>query len=150
MSYQLDEKDRQILEILKQHAEYTTRQIAKKTLLPVTTIHNRIKKLRNEEIIKKYTIKVDYEKIGENFRAYILISVNLPFLKEKKKTQHDVAKELRRFSFVERVDIVAGGTDLIAIVRVSTVKEFDEVLLGKLQLVEGIEKTQSLIVIHST
>ncbi len=150
MTPELDEKDFKIIEILKDHAEYTTRQIAKKTLLPITTIHNRIKKLRTEGIIKKYTVKLDYEKLNANFRAYILITANIQLLKEKKKTQHDLAKELRRFSFIERVDIVSGGTDIVAIVRVRDVKEFDHVLLGKIQLVEGIEKTQSMIVIHSS
>ena len=69
-------------------------------------------------------------------------------MKQKKKTQHDLAKELRRFAFVERVDIVSGGTDIVATVRVKDVAEFDQVLLTKLQRIEGIEKTQSLIVIH--
>src|SRR3989338_429599 len=149
MTHIPDEKDHQILDILKDHADYTTRQIAKKTLLPITTIHNRIKKLKAEGIIKKFTVKLNYEKLDQNFRAYVLISANLQILKEKKKTQHDLAKDLRKFPFIERVDIVSGGTDLVAVVRVKDVKEFDQMLLGKLQLVEGIEKTQSLIVLHS-
>jgi len=148
MGSELDEKDRKILDVLQDHAEYTTRQIAKKTLLPATTIHNRIRKLKQDGIIQKFTVKLDNHKIGKGFVAYVLISANLSLLKQKKKTQHDVAQELRHFSFVERVDIVSGGTDLVAIVRVKDVAEFDRVLLEKLQLLEGIEKTQSLIVIH--
>ncbi len=49
---------------------------------------------------------------------------------------------------MERVDIVSGGTDLVAMIRVKDVAEFDQVLLTKLQRIEGIDKTQSLIVIH--
>ena len=145
---ELDEKDQKILEVLQEHAEYTTRQIAKKTLLPATTIHHRIQKLRKEGIIRKYTVRLDWGKVGKGFVAYVLIFADLSLLKQKKKTQHDLAEELRRFSFIERVDIVSGGTDLVAIIRVKDVEEFDKVLLGKLQLVEGIEKTQSMIVIH--
>lgn len=148
MEYEIDDKDRCILEILGEHGEYTTRQIAKKTLLPITTIHNRIKKLKKEKVIKKFTIEVDHSKVGRGLMIYILISVNLQFLKQKKKTQYDVAKELRGFYFIEKADIVSGGTDIIAIVRVRDVAEFDQVLLKKLQLVEGIDKTQSLMVIH--
>ncbi len=148
MVYKLDDKDWKIVEILKEHGDYTVRQITKKTLLPPTTIHNRIRKLREEKIIQKFTIELDYSKIEKNFVAYILISANLPVLKQKKKTQYDLAEEIRKFYFVERVDIVAGGTDLVVIIRVKDVEEFDKILLGKLQLVEGIEKTQSLIVIH--
>ncbi len=144
----LDEKDKKVLEMLKEHADWTTRIIAKKTNLPITTVHNRIKKLRKEGIIKKYTIETDNKKLHKNFVAYVLISANIQTLKQKHKTQLDLAKELRKFWFIERVDIVSGGTDLVAIIRVKDVDEFNDVLLGKMQLIEGIEKTQSLIVIH--
>ena len=141
----VDDKDWKIIEVLKEHADYTTRQIAKKTLLPVTTVHNRIRKLKQNNIIKKFTISLDNASVEKGFLAYVLISVNLHLLKSKHKTQ---IKELKRFYFVERADIVSGGTDLIALVRVKDVQEFDKVLLEKIQLIEGIEKTQSLIVIH--
>ena len=149
MTYKLDEKDRNILEVLQEHGDYTTRQIAKKTLLPVTTIHNRIKKLKKEKVIKKFTIDLDYSKLDKGFVIYVLISANLQILKQKRKTQHDLVKQLKNFYFVERADVVSGGTDVVAIFRVKDVQEFDKVLLQKLQSVEGIEKTQSLIVIHS-
>ncbi len=148
MSLVLDEKDKKILEVLQEHAEFTTRLVAKKTLLPVTTIHNRIRKLKKEKVIKKFTVELDYDKVDKGFLAYILVSVDLQLLKQKKKTQYDVAKDLKKFYFVERADIVSGGTDLMVIVRVKDVEEFDQILLKKLQLVEGVEKTQSLIVIH--
>ena len=146
--HKLDEKDKEIITILKEHSDYTTRQIAKKTLLPFTTIHHRIKRLKEEKIIKKFTIELDPIKTEKSFVAYVLISANLQLLKQKKKTQYDLANEIRKCYFIERTDIVSGGTDLVAIIRVKDVQEFDHVLLGKLQLIEGIEKTQSLIVIH--
>ena len=149
MQSTIDDKDKKILEILKEHGDYTTRQIAKKTLLPITTVHNRVKKLKKEGFIKRFTIEPDYGKLERNFVAYILVSANISLLKEKKKSQYDLVQELKRFYFVERADIVSGGTDLVVIVRVKDVEEFDRCLLTKLQLVEGIEKTQSLIVIHS-
>ncbi len=148
MDYNIDEKDRRILEVLNEHADYATRQIAKKTGLPITTVHNRIQRLKKEKIIKRFTVDLDHAKVGQGFRAYVLVSVNLSQLKEKKKSQYDVAKELKHFPFVERADIVSGGTDIVATVRVKGVAEFDQVLLTKLQRIEGIDKTQSLIVIH--
>ena len=145
----LEEKDKRIIEVLKEHGDYTTRQIAKKTLLPITTIHHRIKKLKIDKIITRFTIELDNKKIDKGFASYVLISVNLPLLKQKKRSQYDIAKEIGKNYFVEKVDIVSGGTDLVALVRVKDVEEFDTVLLTKLQQIEGIEKTQSLIVIHS-
>lgn len=148
MEYKIDKIDLKVIELLKEHGDYTTRQISKKTLIPPTTVNNRIRKMKKLGIIKKFTIELDNHAIGKEFVAYILISANLQLLKEKKKTQYDLASEIKKFGFIERVDIVSGGTDLIAIIRVKDVKEFDAILLGKLQLLEGIDKTQSMIVIH--
>lgn len=144
----LDEKDRKIIEVLKEHGDYTTRKIADKTLLPITTVHNRVKKLKREKIIKKFTIELDPIKTNMNFIVYVLVSANLQLLKEKKKTQHDLARELRKFPFVERADIVSGEADIITILKVKDVEEFDKVLLQNLQLLEGVEKTRSFIVIN--
>ena len=148
MEYRIDEKDRKILDVLREHGEFTTRQISKKTLLPPTTIHNRIKTMKREGLISKYTIEVDNKKTGKGLLVYILISANLGMLKAKNKSQYDISKELKRFSFVERVDIVPGGTDLVAMVRAKDVEEYDRMLLEKIQMIEGIENTQSLIVLH--
>lgn len=148
MVHSFDEKDQKIIDVLQDHGDYTTRQIAKKTLLPATTIHHRIQKLKAEKVIRRFTIDLDYNQLDRSFVAYVLVSVDLQLLKQKKKTQHDVALEIKKFHFIERVDIVSGGTDLVAIVRVKDVAAFDKALMGELQLVEGIAKTQSLIVIH--
>ena len=150
MTYKMDKKDMKILDILKEHADYTTRQISNKILLPPTTVYNRIKNLKKQGIIKKYSIEVDNKKIGKGFISYVLISVNLPLLKENNKTQYDILNELCKLPWVERADIVSGGTDLIAFVRSKDVEEYDNVLLKKIQLIEGIENTQSLIVLHES
>ena len=148
MAYELDEKDLKILDVLKDHGDYTTRQIAKKTLIPPTTINNRIRKLKKEKIIKKFTVELDQDRIGKGFLVYMLISADLSLLKAKKKTLYNLVKELLKFDFVEKADIVSGGADIVATVRTKGVKEFDKALLGKIQMVEGIDNTQSLVVIH--
>jgi DNA-binding Lrp family transcriptional regulator len=72
---ELDKKDLQILELLKRDSKLTTSKIAKKTLIPTTTIHNRIKKLEKSGIIKNYTLNLDWKKLGKNITAFILVSV---------------------------------------------------------------------------
>ncbi len=62
---------RKILEVLQEHGDYTTRQIAKKTLLPITTIHNRIRKLKAEKVIRKFTVELDSAAVDRGFRAYL-------------------------------------------------------------------------------
>ncbi len=148
MTYTLDEKDYSIIGVLQEHGDYTTRQIAKKTLLPVTTIHNRIKKLKKEKIIKRFTIELDHQKIGKTFYAIILVSVDYQSLRELKKDQHQLAREIKMLPDVEKVDVVTGGTDIVVRVRVRDVQDYDQFLLKKFQSIPGVDKTQSLVVIH--
>lgn len=144
----LDEKDLKILQLLKEDSSLSTRQIAKKTLIPITTIHNRIKKLKKNNYIKNYTVKLDYKKLGLGFLAIILVNCDYKSLRETKKDQHQLVKEISKMHEVENVDIVTGGTDLVVKVRVKDVQEYDNFLLKKFQKINGIDKTQSLIVIH--
>ena len=76
----LDKKDLIIIEYLKKDSSLTTQKISRQTRIPITTIHNRIKKLKKKEIIKNYTINIDYTKLGIPLSAYILITIdyNLP------------------------------------------------------------------------
>ena len=53
--YNMDKKDKTILELLNENSKLTTSQISKKTIIPITTVHNRIKKLEKEGIITGYT-----------------------------------------------------------------------------------------------
>jgi len=149
MEEKIDEKDMAILDILREHGEYTVRQIAKKTLLAPTTVHSRIKKLRESGVIRRFTIDIDEDKLGNRLGAYVLISVDLKLLKEKHKSQHDLAKEIRKLPSVRGVNTVAGGTaDMIAWVRTRDVEEFDKLLLERIQLMEGVLKTQTMIILH--
>ncbi len=148
MAYEPDDKDKKIIEILQEHGDYTTRQIAKKTLLPVTTIHNRIRKMKQEGVIRKFTIEPEYSKIDKGMKIYLLIDINIMRLQDKKRTQYDIVDELKKFDFIEKADIVTGGTNIVAIIRVKDIAEYDKVLLNKIQEIDCVENTQSMIVIH--
>ena len=67
----IDKKDAMVLKFLKDDAKLSIKDISKKTLLPITTIHNRIKKLKKEKVIKRFTIDLDYDKLDGGFLVYI-------------------------------------------------------------------------------
>jgi len=144
----MDEKDDKILKLLKENSKLTTQQISKKLLIPITTIHNRIKKLEKEGIIKRYTLDLDNKKIGKNIAAYIHIVVDYKLLKEIKMSQHELAKKIKQYDFVEEAAMVTGGTDIIIKVRVKDIDELDDFVTKKLRNIDGIEKTQTMIILN--
>ena len=144
----MDEKDEKILKLLKENSKLTTQQIAKKILMPITTVHNRIKKLEKEGIIKRYTIELDNKKIEKNIAAYIHIVVDYRLLKEIKMSQHELARKLKQHELVEEAAMVTGGTDIIIKVRVKDIDELDDFVTKKLRNIDGVEKTQTMIVLN--
>lgn len=146
--FSMDEKDKKIIDILKQDSSMTMRQISKKTKIPITTVHKRIQRLKQDSVIKKFTIEVDHKKTGNPFFVIILMSVDYSLLRKLGKNQHQLADEIKEFPEVERVDIVTGTIDMVIWVRVKNVEDFDNFLLKKFQNINGIDRTQSLVVIH--
>jgi len=78
----------------------------------------------------------------------MLVSMDYKVLRELKKDQHQIAKQISLLPEVESVDVVTGGTDMVVKVRVKDVQEYDHFLLKKFQSLPGIDRTQSLVVIH--
>jgi len=143
----LDSKDLKILQILKENSNLTTSKISKKTAIPITTVHNRIKKLEKFEVIKNYTIVLDNKKIGRPLGAYILITVDYKILKEKGISQYNVAEKIKKFDFVEDVSMITGQSDIIAKIRVKDIDEASNFVTKELRNIDGIEKTQTLMIL---
>ena len=144
----MDEKDGKILELLKENSKLTTHQISKKLNVPITTVHNRIKKLVSEGIIKRFTIEADNKKLGRPISAFINISVDYKLLKHLKITQHDLARKIKNNESVEEAAIVTGGTDIIIKVRVKDIDELDKFVTRDLRNYEGIEQTQTMVILN--
>lgn len=142
---ELEEKDLKIFKILKENSRMTTDKISRQTAIPATTVHNRIKKMVKQGIIKRYTIDVNYEKIGKTLSAYILITVDYPLLQGN--SQQQLAKKIKSYESVHEISIVAGGTDIIVKVIVKDVHELNDFITMKLRKIKGVEKTQTFIIL---
>jgi len=144
----MDDKDESILDVLKENSKLSTQQISKRISIPITTVHNRMKKLKEEGVIKKYTVVLDPKKIGKQISAYVLINVDYTLLKQIKKTQHELTKKLRLHPSVEEASRVTGGTDIILKTRVKNVDELDDFVTRYLRNVDGIDRTQTMVILN--
>ncbi|MBD3164773.1 winged helix-turn-helix transcriptional regulator [Candidatus Woesearchaeota archaeon] len=144
----LDEKDKRILGILTEDSSLTTSKISKKTRIPITTIHNRIQKLKKHRIIKSYTLNLNYEKLGRPITAYILLTVNQNLTTGKKTSQQHIAKKIKAHRYVDTVDIVTGATDMIIKVRTDSMGTLNNLLTKDLRKIDGVDKTQTMIVLE--
>lgn len=145
---ELDKKDFQIIGLLRENSNLTTHKISKKLNIPVTTVHNRIKKLEKTGVIKNYTVNLDHKKLGKPISGFLLVSVNYNLPNGKKIEQEQVAKKIKQIG-AEEVCTVTGGTDILVKVRVGDVEELNEFVVKKLRNIDGVDKTQTMVVLNN-
>ncbi|MBI2674846.1 MAG: Lrp/AsnC family transcriptional regulator [Candidatus Aenigmarchaeota archaeon] len=71
----IDKKDILILNELKADASASIRAIAAKLGMRPSTVHQRIRRLKAERAIEKFTVKVSDAAVGEEFIAFMLVKV---------------------------------------------------------------------------
>jgi DNA-binding Lrp family transcriptional regulator len=145
---ELDNKDIKILEILKEDGSLTSKEISKIVNMPITTVHHRIKKLKENGIIKRYTIELDYEKLNYPVSAYILIEVDYDQLKKENITQHELIARFKKYDEITQAEIITGEMDIIIKVRTKTIKQLDNFIVRILRNINGIHKTKTILVLN--
>ncbi|KYK32170.1 MAG: transcriptional regulator [Theionarchaea archaeon DG-70-1] len=137
MIIMIDDKDRELMNVLGENSRLKTNDIAKKVKMPRTTVHHRIKKLEEEKIIRKFTIVPDFSKIGLPVTAFILVS----FLPTMDAKQREVAEKIGNLKGVYEVHLISGEWDMILKVRSSSMEKIGELVIDELREIKGVGKT---------
>ncbi len=114
-------------------------RIAKKLIVPSTTIHYNIKKLEKEGAIKAYKAVFDYKQIEEGFTCFALINLS----PDEYGNPERIGKDLAKHSEIESVDICTGDWELIVKVRVKDQDAFYNFIKNVISR-KGIEKIKTL------
>jgi DNA-binding Lrp family transcriptional regulator len=133
----LDEKDSSILEELMMDSRKTTKAIARELGIPRATVHDRIVKMEQKRIIKKYTAVPDYSQLGLGVTAFILVQ----FESEKGLSQRDTADDIASISGIFEVQMISGEYDMLLKVRGSTMEEIGKLVIDRLREVKGVART---------
>jgi Lrp/AsnC family leucine-responsive transcriptional regulator len=137
----LDDKDMDILSLLKKNAKNTTQQISRELNIPITTVHNRIKKLESSGIIEKYTVVLNQSKLGRKVSARLALRVT------KLADQYKICNDVLNIDCVDKVYQVTGDYDIIASVRVRDIEELHSLIMMQLRTMPEIQNTSTTIVL---
>jgi len=135
----MDNKDKEILKILKDDGRAGYIDIGKKIGLSEGAIRKRIKTLTDMGVIRRFTVKIG---VAEGAEAIALLSTN-PAL----PTQV-VSKRIQAIPNVETIYEVTGEYDIVAVIGAMNVGEVNE-CIEKIRHVEGIQKTNTMIILRS-
>jgi DNA-binding Lrp family transcriptional regulator len=129
---------KEILKILENDAQTTTKQISTMTGTPTAEVARLIKKAEEDRTILKYKTIINWEKLGGE-QVWALIEV-------KVTPQRDVgfdavAERIYRFPQAHTVYLVSGTYDLLVIVVGKTMHEVANFVSQKLAPIEGVQGT---------
>ncbi|NJE08356.1 Lrp/AsnC family transcriptional regulator [Thermococcus sp. M39] len=137
----LDRIDLRLLEELKENARENIATLSKKLGIPRTTVHYRIKKLVEEGIIERFTIKPNYKKLNLGTTAFILARYD----PDSGLSQREVAERVASINGVYEVHIIAGEWDLLIKVRAPSAEDIGKIVIDKLREIKGIDQTVTMV-----
>ncbi len=129
----IQEKDWKIIKVLKDNSRLSIRDIAKKTGLRPSTIHDRIKKLKKDNIIEKFTVKLNNKEVGENFIVFVFLT-----------TSKDLEPSFFNNKHIKEVFGVTGEYDLILKLKFRDIEQFNKFIID-LRKNKDIKKTITMI-----
>lgn len=138
-NFEIDNTDLKILEILMQDAKRPYTEVAKKVNVSQGTVHVRMNKMEEAGILEKTTLRINYAKLGYDITAFIGIYL------EKSALYDMVLSKLRSIPEITSIHYTTGNYSMFVKIHCRDTNHLKEVLHDKMQQVEGIERTETMI-----
>jgi len=138
----LDKQDKAIIDVLKENARLSTREISKKSGVPAATVYKHMKKMEKEGIIEGYTVLLNKEKLGKTLLAYVVIRT------KPGADYTSMMTDMKKHEEIEDIGAIAGEWDIILKVRTSNIQELDNTVFNYLRKFPDITQTQTIIVMR--
>ncbi|VFR16722.1 Transcriptional regulator, AsnC family [plant metagenome] len=137
----LDEVDRKLLALLAEDSTQSYADLGEAIHLSAPAVHDRVKRLKRDGVIKATVAKIDGCKVGRTLLAFVLVNTKNLVSTKRLLTLANVPE-------IEEMHTVAGDACVLLKVRVRETEGLEE-LLGKIQDIEGVDGTRSYIVMST-
>ena len=140
--FSLDKKDFAILHLLQKDAHMTVKEIAAKTHLSTTPVHERIKKMEASGVITQYVTLVDHVKVNKSLMVICHVS-----LRQHSKTAGvKFIKIINDLTEVIECYSISGEFDFMLKVVCKDMNDYYNFHVNKLSASENIGHVQSTFV----
>ncbi len=138
-NYEIDNIDLKILALLTDDAKMPYTEVAKKVFVSGGTVHVRMRKMEEMGIVKGTTLNMDYSKMGYDITAFLGIYL------EKSSLYDQVIKRLYQIPEIVKLHYTTGNYNIFAKIHCKETNHLKDVLHDKIQKIEGIERTETII-----
>lgn len=139
VSYKIDQTDLRILEILLADAKRPYTEVARRANVSQGTVHIRMAKLEEAGIVEKTTLKINHARVGFDITAFIGIYL------EKSALYDRVLEKLKAIPEITNIHYTTGNYSMFVKIHCRDTTHLKQVLHDKMQQVEGIERTETMI-----
>lgn len=139
---QLDSIDHQLIELLQENSRIKVSELAEKVNLTVPAVSDRIKKLEEKELIKRYSAQIDFKKAGYDVTAFIFV-----FMESSKYYHSFTQKAMHEPEILECHSITGEGSHILKVVTENTSSL--EKILSKIQAWPGVTGTKTNVVLST-
>ncbi|BBE42832.1 Lrp/AsnC family transcriptional regulator [Conexivisphaera calida] len=137
----LDEVDLKILSELSENSRRSSREISRRLGLSVGTVASRIERMKEMGIIKRFTVDLDYEKLGYDITVVVDVYIS-------KGNVVDVEREIASIPGVMAVYDVTGDFDAVVLARFRNRADLSA-FTKRLMAMEHVERTNTHVVLNS-
>ncbi len=138
--------EREVLELLRENARYSTADIARMTDLEESEVEAVIGELESAGVVRGYKAVVDWDKLeDETVRAEVELNVEL----DRETGYGDIAERLARFPQVKALRLVSGDYDFDMEVEGDSIREVSMFVSEKVAPVPEITQTVTHYVMTS-
>lgn len=138
-NFEIDNTDLKILDILMIDAKRPYTEVAKKVNVSQGTVHVRMNKMEEAGILEKTTLRINYAKLGFDITAFIGIYL------EKSALYDQVLAKLKNIPEITSIHYTTGNYSMFVKIHCRDTNHLKEVLHDKMQQVDGIERTETMI-----
>jgi DNA-binding Lrp family transcriptional regulator len=139
----LDELDREILCYLIEDAKTPHKKLAKKLKVHTNTLMQRIRKMEESGVIKKYMAAPDYKKLGYDLHVVVMVRVHKGRIGDRPQL-----KELWKIPEVQAVYACTGDYDVIVIAYMKDRNDLSRVL-RKIEENKWVYRTNTHLVLYA-
>lgn len=139
----LDEIDRQILRQLQIDSQITIKELAEMLCLTTTPVHERIKKLERDGVIRKYVALLDQKKIEKNLIVFISVSLK----NHSRSYLEKFVAEVNLYPEITECYHIAGNFDYLLKAQLKDMEAYQQFILAKLSVHVNIDQVQSSFVL---
>jgi len=137
----VDDVDRRLIAALREDGRLSVNELSARINVSRANAYQRLAKLQKSRIIRRFTLEVDHQLLGDSISAFIHVDID-------QHAWRTLADRLLKIPGVEYVALTTGTADLMLQVRAPDMETLRDVVLERLQSMPEIRSTQTSFVLE--